>query len=267
MESGRNFPTLTKRSKDSFTKRSVRRNQKNASTVNVHEAERVASAIGGGVLTVFGLNKGGVGGFALALLGGGLAWRGLSGHCMVYNAMGISTAAPKNQAASIQEGQGIKVEKSVTINKAAKELFQFWSNLENLPRFMKHLQSVQVTGDKNSHWVAKTPLGTTVEWDAEIINKKEDELIAWQSVEGATVPNAGSVRFEQHPGGSGTIVKVALNYAPPGGAVGAAFAKLFGEEPEQQVEEDLRRFKQFMETGEIASVEGQSSGRQAATAR
>lgn len=265
METGRNFEAGNRTMSDSYQSRMHRYDHNNKPKTNVHEAERVASAIGGGALTIFGITKGGVGGLALAVLGGGLAWRGVSGYCKVYEAMGINTAGHKNLRAGIQEGQGIKVEKSVTINKTPTELYQFWSNLENLPRFMNHLESVRILDDKVSHWVAKGPLGTTVEWDAEIINEKENELFAWRSVEGATVANAGSVRFEQHPGGNGTVVKVSLSYDPPGSIIGATFAKLFGENPEQQIEEDLRRFKQVMETGETASVEGQPSGRAAAS--
>ena len=267
MEAGRKLEARNNAMSGSYTSRESRYTPNNKPGINVHEAERMASAIGGGALTIFGITKGGVSGLALALLGGGLAWRGLSGHCNVYEVMGINTAGHKNQQAAIQEGQGINVEKSVTINKTPEELYRFWSNLENLPRFMKHLESVRPLDDKVSHWVAKGPLGTTVEWDAEIINKKENEFIAWRSVEGATVSNAGSVRFEQQLGENGTVVKVSLSYNPPGGIIGATFAKLFGENPEQQIEEDLRRFKQVMETGETASVQGQSSGRSAASNR
>ena len=266
MEAGRNFEYSKSTLTSPYSGRDFR-NIKSNSTNNVNEVERVLSALGGGVLTVLGLKKGGPIGIGLALLGGGLAWRGVSGTCKVYEALGIDTSRQKNQKSGVQQGQGIKVEKSVTINKSREELYKFWRNLENLPRFMDHLESVRVMDNKASHWVAKGPLGTTVEWDAEIINEKENELIAWQSIEGATVSNAGSVRFENKAGVSGTIVKVSLSYDPPGGVIGATFAKLFGEEPNQQVEEDLRRFKQVMETGETASVQGQPSGRSAASNR
>jgi uncharacterized membrane protein len=128
---------------------------------------------------------------------------------------------------------------------------------------MDHLESVTVQDDKRSHWVAKAPAGTTVEWDAEIINEKENELIAWRSLDGADVDNAGSVRFSEATGGRGTVVKVSLEYDPPAGIIGSLIAKLFGEEPSQQVQEDLHRFKQVMETGERPTTEGQSSGRSA----
>jgi len=159
--------------------------------------------------------------------------------------------------------RGIKVEKSVAVNRSASELYTYWRNFENLPHFMDHLESVTVQDDKRSHWVAKAPAGTTVEWDAEIINEKENELIAWRSLDGADVDNAGSVRFSEAIGGRGTIVKVSLEYDPPAGIIGSLIAKLFGEEPSQQVQEDLHRFKQVMETGERPTTEGQSSGRSA----
>lgn len=142
-------------------------------------------------------------------------------------------------------------EKTITINRSPEELYKFWRNFENLPRFMSHLESVQVTGDKRSHWKAKAPLGTTVEWDAEITEDRPNELIAWRSLEGADVDNSGSVRFDRAPGGRGTEVRVEIEYTPPAGALGAGIAKLFGEAPEQQIKGDLYRFKQVMETGEV----------------
>lgn len=121
---------------------------------------------------------------------------------------------------------------------------------------MKHLESVQVLSDQRSRWIATAPMNNTVEWEAEITDDRPDELIAWRSLEGADVENNGSVRFERATGGRGTIVRVEIDYNPPGGIIGAAVAKLFGEEPGQQVQSDLRRFKQLMETGEVVLSEG-----------
>ncbi|MGI8995695.1 MAG: SRPBCC family protein [Pyrinomonadaceae bacterium] len=233
--------------------------------VNVGESERYISAIGGGALALYGLTRGSLAGVALALVGGGLLYRGVTGHCDVYEALGVRTASGEieNPNVSVKGGRGIKVEKSVTVNKPAAELYRFWRNFQNLPRFMNHLEAVRVTDPTHSHWVAKAPAGTTVEWDAEIYNEKENELIAWRSLEGADVDNAGSVHFTEATGGRGTEVRVVLKYDPPGGVIGAAIAKLFGENPEQQIQEDLRRFKQVMEAGEAATTEGQPSGRSA----
>jgi uncharacterized membrane protein len=240
-----------------------------ASFVNVGQTERWASAIGGGALALYGLTRGTMGGVALALIGGSLIYRGASGHCTLYQATGINTAGTEgdNPNVSVRGGHGTKVEKSVTINRPPEELYSFWRNFENLPQFMKHLESVTVTGDGRSHWVAKGPAGSSVEWDAEVYNEKENELIAWRSLEGSQVDNAGSVHFEPAAGGRGTVVRVVLKYDPPAGKLGALVARLFGESPEQQVEEDLRRFKQLMEAGETLTTAGQPSGRAATAGR
>jgi uncharacterized membrane protein len=147
----------------------------------------------------------------------------------------------------------IDVKKSVVINKSPEELYQFWRNFENLPRFMNHLESVTVVDDKRSHWVAKAPFGTHVEWDAEIIDEAENKTIVWRSLEGSDVDSVGSVAFAS-ANGSGTQVKVTMAYNPPGGDLGAAAAQLFGENPQQQLDEDLDRFKQLMETGAVFSA-------------
>ncbi len=153
-----------------------------------------------------------------------------------------------------------KVEKVVTINKPAEELYRFWHKFENLPRFMKHLKDVKVYDDRRSRWTTRGPLNSSIEWDAVIIEDRENELISWASVQGADVDNSGSVSFEPAPGNRGTEVKVVTQYNPPGGAIGDAVAKLFGEEPKQQLGDDLHRFKMIAETGEIATTEGQSKG-------
>jgi uncharacterized membrane protein len=150
-----------------------------------------------------------------------------------------------------QRGGGIHVTQAITINRPRNEVYGFWHNFENLPRFMAHLESVQVLEGNRSRWKAKAPAGATVEWEAETLEDRPNELIAWRSLPDAAVPNSGTVRFKDAPGNRGTEVLVELRYEPPGGKVGALIAKLFGEEPEQQVKGDLRRFKQVMETGEI----------------
>lgn len=154
----------------------------------------------------------------------------------------------------------IKVEKTVTINKPQDELYNFWHNFENLPKFMNHLKLVKVVDPERSHWVAKAPLGTSVEWDADIIEDRENEFISWSSVKDAGIENSGFVRFKKASGNRGTEVEVVIVYQPPGGTIGAAIAKLFGEAPKQQIGDDLNRFKMLMEAGEIATTEGQPKG-------
>lgn len=227
--------------------------------INISGNERLISCVGGGALALYGFyrfTRGGLGGALLAVIGAGLVYRGATGHCDFYAAIGVNTAKGKGRRASVKHGAGIKVEKIVTINKPAEELFRFWRDFENLPRFLNHLESVRVIDRSRSHW-SLAAAGMTVEWDAEIINEEPNELIAWRSLEGAQIPNAGSVRFEKAPDSRGTEVKVSLEYAPPAGKLGAFVAKLFGEEPERQIEEDLRRFKQLMETGEMAWSDGE----------
>jgi uncharacterized membrane protein len=159
----------------------------------------------------------------------------------------------------------IRVKKSITVNRRPEEVYVFWRELQNLPRFMYHLESVTVTGENRSHWVAKAPAGMKVEWDAEVTQDRPNELIAWRSLPGSNVEHFGSVRFERAPGARGTIVRVELQYRPPAGAMGAVVAKLFGEEPEQQVQEDLRRLKQVIEAGEVLTTQGQPAGRRRST--
>jgi uncharacterized membrane protein len=153
-------------------------------------------------------------------------------------------------------GGGTDVKKSIIINSSPEELYGFWRDLRNLPRIMHQLKSVQETGGNRSRWVANAPAGSTVEWEAEIVEEREGEIISWRSVEGSEVETYGSVEFARAPGGRGTIVKVELNYEPPGGIIGKGIAKLFGDDPEQQVYEALRCFKQVIETGEVILSDG-----------
>ncbi len=238
---------------------------------NVGQVERWACAVGGGALALYGVTRGSLGGIALALVGAALVQRGVTGHCNVYEAMNVNTAGDalrNSENVSVPAERGTKVEKSVLINRPPAELYSFWRNFENLPRFMNHLESVTVQGGGRSHWVAKAPGGTTVEWDAEVYNEKEGELIAWRTLEGSEVASAGSVRFEEAPGGASTLVRVSLKYDPPGGKLGSLVARLFGENPEQQIDEDLGRFKQMMESGGAnANAGSQTSGRGASAGK
>jgi uncharacterized membrane protein len=155
----------------------------------------------------------------------------------------------------------VHIETSIAINKPPEEIYSFWRDFKNLPVFMKSLESVTEIDRWNSHWVARGLGGSRVEWDAEIYNEKENELISWRSLEKADVVNAGSVRFERAPFGHGTYVRVTINYNPPAGRLGATLAQLLGAEPTQLIKADLRLLKQLLEAGEIATVAGQTSGR------
>jgi len=150
----------------------------------------------------------------------------------------------------------VRIAQAITVNRAIEQVYQFWHDFENFPRFMRHLEAVQHLGGGRSRWRAKAPAGATVEWVAQIIEERENEYISWRSVEGSDIQNSGTVTFERAPGARGTEVHVELEYSPPAGALGRGIAWLFGEEPELQIRDDLRRFKQLLETGEIPLSDG-----------
>lgn len=211
---------------------------------NISENERLLSLAGGAGLTLYGLlRRRGLGGLTLAALGGGLLYRGLTGRCAVYSALDMNTAQSAEPHDFFE--RGVHIDQSITVNRPAAELYRFWRNFQNLPRFMRSVRSVSVADDTHSHWVLSGPGGATVEWDAVIINEQEGELIAWKTTADADVAHTGSVRFI--PGGRGTQVKVRMEYLPPAGRVGDAMSRLLSRSPEGEVREDLRRFKETME--------------------
>ncbi len=228
---------------------------------NVNDPERWVSVVFGSALAAYGLKMRSIGGLILGAVGGALVWRGATGRCPVYGSLGISSLNENDGSnVSVPYGKGVRVEKAVTVNAPPERVYAFWRNFENLPRFMHNLESVTVRDDIRSHWVAKGPAGTKVDWEAEIINEIPNELIGWRSIEGSQIDNAGSVHFNR-AGDRGTEVKVVLRYDPPAGVLGAAVSKILGEDPAMNVQEDLRRLKMLIETGEIATTEGQPSGR------
>lgn len=226
--------------------------------VNLNNIERFVSGIAGGGLLAYGLKRRDATGAALAVVGGLLGLRGATGHCQIKDA--LDTTGGNTNLQGWLSGK-VEVQKAVTINKSQSELFAFWRNFENLPKFMNHLESVIVIDDTRSHWKAKAPLGYTVEWQAKITGETPNEKIEWSSMEGSDIPNTGKVEFRP-TANRGTEVVVHITYESPAGRIGALAAKIFGEEPNQQVSEDLRRFKSLMETGLIMKVEGQPSGRE-----
>ncbi len=213
--------------------------------ISVNDIKRVMP-FAGAFLIVMGLVRRTPVSVLLAALGGGMVYEGLKNGS--WNHVPYEKGMPTQQ--TLAHSQGIRVEEQVIVNRSAQDLYRFWHNFENLPRVMRHLDTVKVINPVRSHWVAKAPAGMTVAWDAEIINDVANERIGWRSINGADIPNAGSVSFEPTPGGSATVVKVNLKYDPPMGPVGAAVAKLFGTDPSQTVAEDLQRFKRMMEMRE-----------------
>lgn len=228
----------------------------NEHVTNVHSVERLLSFFAGTSLVAAGIRKKGRSGLIPLATGAVLINRGATGHCGLYRALGVQTDSSGGQ---LQYETNIRASASVTIRHPRDRIFQFWKQLENLPRFMRHLISVNSDG-RCSHWVAEGPGGSKFEWDAEILREIENELISWQSLPGGDVTNAGTVRFLDAPKDRGTEVHVDLQYHPPGGVAAAHVARLLGREPEQEIRADLTRLKQFLETGEVATTKGQARG-------
>jgi uncharacterized membrane protein len=229
---------------------------KEPDSVNVARPERLVSILGGAALFAYGISRRDLAGIVFAGAGVGFALRGVTGHCLVYKSLEVNTAAGDSR-----ETHGVHVEQAITIDKSPEELYAFWRDFENQALISDYLTSVKVTGEKTSHWVARGPANRPIEWDAEVINDRPNELIAWQTLPGADIEHAGTVRFKPAPGGRGTEVHVTMQYYPPAGTLGAGVATLLHREPSIQAADTLKRLKRLMETGDIIKVEGQSHGR------
>jgi uncharacterized membrane protein len=216
-----------------------------SSTINVGTSERIISSLGGAALTVMALRDlRSPAGVSMLLTGGFLLVRGLTGYCTVNNALGRNTAH--------RQGSPVEVKTTVSLNKPRAEVYSFWRKLENLPRFMKHLETVEEIDQTRSRWTAKGPAGVgSVSWEAEIVEDHANEFISWQSLPGSTVDNAGQVRFEDSP--NGTDIKVQITYRLPAGDVGGVAAKLFSPMAEKMMKDDVRSLKHVMETGEVST--------------
>jgi uncharacterized membrane protein len=225
-------------------------------TPNVHTAERWASIAAGSLLAGHALSRGRRGVLEL-LAGAAMIERGITGKCRVYRTLGIRTTP---YDAALPYELGVRARASITIAAPRQQVFEFWRNLQNLPRFMRHLVSVELQENNRSRWIAEGPRGRRFQWDTEIVNETPNELIAWKSLPGSDIDSAGSVRFSDAPAGRGTELRIEMQYNPPAGTVGAYIAKLLGREPEKELSSDLRRLKQFLECGEIATTDGQPQG-------
>jgi uncharacterized membrane protein len=219
-----------------------------SSMINISTSERVVSTLGGAALAVWGLRKlNSPSGLTMLLGGGYLLVRGLSGYCYINNLTGRNTADVQRRAPAME------VRTTFTINKPRSDVYAFWRKLENLPRFMQHLEKVEELDDRRSTWTAKVPGGVgAVSWQAEITDDISGELIAWTSIQGSTVDNAGEVRFKDAQSGKGTELAVCISYRLPGGAIGSVAGKLFNPAIEKMMRDDLRDFKQLMETGDVS---------------
>lgn len=228
---------------------------------NISQNEQWASMLAGSGLVLYGLSRRSLWGLVSAVAGASLVYRGWSGHCTTYELLGVCTASQHPGHKGVRAQHGRKVQWTVHINRAPQELYDFWRDLSNLPNVMRHLESVTPIDAKRSRWVARGPMDRKLEWNAEIINDQPGEVIAWQSLPDSQVDTAGSVHFNKPAFGEGTAVTVSLKYDPPGGSFVAKLAHLVGQGLEQEIEEDLRVFKQLMEAGEIVTAAQQPSGK------
>jgi len=228
---------------------------------NIGDAQRLVSAIAGVGLVIEGWRRRSMTGGALAAGGMALLYRAATGYCPALGAMGIAMGGRSDTSGlgrhKVDSNQATKIRRSIEINRPPSELYGFWRALDNLPRIMSHLESVQVIAGRFSHWMVKTLPGLpTIEWDAEIINDVENERIGWRSLNDSDVDQAGSVEFEPVGDGRTTRLTVTLQYVPIAGRLGAAVSKFLGQDPDFKIAEDLQRFKESMEAGNAVSSKG-----------
>ncbi|MEZ4728225.1 MAG: SRPBCC family protein [Caldilineaceae bacterium] len=269
-------PQYQQRSQQGYQPQYTQRNQQ----TNMSQMERQISMALGTLFVLHAVTRRSSASLITAPLGAYLFWRGQSGRSLLYEALNINTAQqsgwqqnrqwqgnggvqqiPIQQQYDQQQSNRIEIKRAVTIDKPAQELYNYWRKLENLPNFMHHLEQVEQTGDKSFHWKAKIAGGIPVEWDAEIVEDLPGQRIAWRTKPDAQVQQQGVVTFKPATGERGTVVEVDIHYSPPGGIIGEAFGRMLNGVTAQQVKDDIRRFKNLMETGEVPTVEGQPSGR------
>lgn len=228
---------------------------------NVGGGERAASIGAGAILALIGAGRRTLPGMLVAGLGGALLYRGATGYCPAYGAMGVDTAEDRDVESELLV-DGIHVEQAMSINRSTEELYRFWRDFSNLPRVMSHLQSVEVLDGQRSRWTANAPkiAGGSVTWEAEITADEPNSRIAWRSLPDSDIDCAGEVRFAKGLGDRGTEVHVTMEYLPPAGRAGHLVAKLFGDAPWRQIREDLRDLKRELETGCRPTTEGQPTG-------
>lgn len=230
--------------------------------VNVGHFERGASITMGVALLALALSRHRrPEAVALGAIGSYLAWRGAGGRCLLYDALDTGTAGDdEEERLAAGAHDDVSLEAVLTIGRAPDEVYAFFRRLENAPRFLASIESVEVLDERRSRWRARMPAGQALEWDAEILEDRPGELIAWRSLPGFPVQHAGAVRFLEAPGDRGTEVRLAIDYRPPGAPLGRALARLLGSATEYVAEEDLRRLQQILEAGEVATVRGQPQG-------
>jgi len=229
---------------------------------NVGNSERIVSVAAGSILALLGVSRRSLPGVLIAGVGGAMIYRGATGYCPAYGALGMNTAEAEESDEQIAR-RGIHVENAFLVNRSPQELYRYWRSFENLPRIMAHLESVNVIDERRSHWVARLPRmagGKRLEWDAEVTRDDPDSLIAWQSTPGSDVETRGQIRFTPGTADRGTVVHASMTYVPPGGILAQWLAPLFSKGSKRMIREDMRNFKRVMEVGEIPTIIGQPHG-------
>jgi len=240
----------------------------NVTTRNIGQVERWLSGMSGGVLAAYGISRRDWLGSGLALIGSALFYRGVSGHSFLYQTLNISTAEQQPNFApgiprtvsSIPGKRGVRVQRSMTVNRSAEDLYNYWYDIEKAPLYMDYIDSVLRTGERTSHWIAQGPMNKTIEWNSELLQAVPNKSISWHVHGKPTTANAGKVSFDPAPDGRGTVVTLELDFLQFKGALGTGIGNLIGHIPERQALETLRHFKQIMETGEIPTTKGQATG-------
>lgn len=220
---------------------------------NVGMGERMGSLFVGAGLVLSGLSRRSPGGLVASVAGAALIGRGWTGYCRMYDYLGLNSAVPRHAGTGVRAQHGRKVTHTLQVNRDRQELYQYWRRLEHLPEIFQHLKSVEAIDERRSLWTAYAPGGRELSWEAQIITDTPGEIIAWESLEGSEVDTAGSVRFSTSENGKGTDLRISLKYDPPGGLIVDRIAHLLRHGLGDLLEEDLRLFKQKMETGETAT--------------
>lgn len=241
----------------------IRERLRTAQSVNVGKTERLASVLGGAGLALVGARRKGVGGALLGLAGAALIARGATGHSFVYQALELDTSEGKQTRGQVEldDGEGVSVNASITVHRPPADAYAFWRDFTHAPRYMDRIAAVEVLDDVRTRWTATGPLGRSWTWESEVVEDRPGELIAWESLPGAELPNRGWVQFL--PAGSDrgeTEVRYFVEIDPPGGVIGHAIASAFHAAPREMVRDDLRRFRQILEAGEVAATSGQPGG-------
>jgi uncharacterized membrane protein len=230
---------------------------------NVGSGERLASVVAGAVLATVGLVRRDARGLVAAGIGAALVQRGATGYCHLYDALGLNSAQQRGTAEDEVEASGVHIEEALLINRPAHELYDFWRDFANLPKFMRHIERIENRDGNRTHWIAKPERmgGQTLEWDSELTDDAPGQHIAWRSLPGSDLVHTGSVRFASGLGDRGSEVRIVLDYVPPAGKLGDRLAMVLGRSPQRQLRDDLRNFKRLMETGELPNIAGQPHGK------